>query len=622
MTNTMTNAATNEPTRRPLRLWPGVVIAIVVVLLRFALPLAIPSAGMYGVLAAAAGVVAIVVWWLFFSRAAWSERIGALVVIVAAIVATRLAVHPSIAGGMMGMMVPLYLVPGTLVPAFVLWAVATRHKSDRVRRATMVATVLLACGVWLLARTDGIGGETGAQLAWRWTPTAEEKLLAQANDEPPAPVPAVPAPVAPAPAVATATEPPLVKTSDNPASRIAVDPPAKAAPPIVPSGYEWPGFRGGRRDGVIRDVRLETDWSRSPPVPLWRRPIGPGWSSFAVHGNLVYTQEQRGEHEVVSCYKLTTGEPVWRHRDAVRFYESNAGPGPRGTPTVHNGRVYTLGATGIVNALDAATGASLWSRNAQTDTGATLPGWGFAGSPLVVGDSVVVAASGRLVSYDIATGTQRWTRQTAGGGYSSPHLATIDGVAQILLQSGGSVTSVAPADGTVLWQHKWEEGVSIVQPAVVEDGNVLLAGGDSMGGIGIRRLAVARGAGGWTAEERWSSRGLKPYFNDFVVHEGYAYGFDGSILSCIDLSDGTRTWKGGRYGNGQLVLLREQHLLLVLSEEGELALVNAKPDQYAEVARFKAIEGKTWNHPAVVRDVLLVRNGEEMAAFRLSPASH
>jgi len=146
---------------------------------------------------------------------------------------------------------------------------------------------------------------------------------------------------------------------------------------------------------------------------------------------------------------------------------------------------------------------------------------------------------------------------------------------------------------------------------------VLITVGGAMGGIGMRRLAVARGPGGWTVEERWTSRGLKPYFNDLVVHEGHAYGFDGSILACIDLEDGARKWKGGRYGNGQLVLLPEQDLLLVLSEEGELALVKAAPDGFSEVARFKAIEGKTWNHPAVAGNVLLVRNGEEMAAFRL-----
>jgi outer membrane protein assembly factor BamB len=258
----------------------------------------------------------------------------------------------------------------------------------------------------------------------------------------------------------------------------------------------------------------------------------------------------------------------------------------------------------------------VWSRNAKTDTGAPLPGWGFAASPLVVNDAVIVAASGRLAAYDIATGKPRWTRTTGGGGYSSPHLATIDGVTQVLLLSGGGATSVAPTDGAVLWQHSFQPGTSIVQPALTADG-VLINTADAMGGQGMRRLAVANGPGGWTVEERWTTRGLKPYYNDFVVHNGHAYGFDGTILSCINLEDGERKWKGGRYGAGQMVLLPDQDLLLVLSEEGELALVSATPDKHTEVARFKAIEGKTWNHPVVVGDVLLVRNGEEMAAFRL-----
>ena len=195
---------------------------------------------------------------------------------------------------------------------------------------------------------------------------------------------------------------------------------------------------------------------------------------------------------------------------------------------------------------------------------------------------------------------------------------TIDGVAQILLLSGAGATSVAPADGTLLWEHAWQGG-AIVQPALTADGDVLINAVDVTGGIGIRRIAVAHGPGGWTVEERWTSSGLKPYFNDFVVHKGHAFGFDGSILACIDLEDGKRKWKGGRYGNGQLVLLPDQDLLLVLSEEGELALVAATPDQFTELARFPAIEGKTWNHPVLVGDVLLVRNGEEMAAFRPAP---
>jgi len=369
----------------------------------------------------------------------------------------------------------------------------------------------------------------------------------------------------------------------------------------------------------VTGVRIKTDWASSPPVELWRRPVGPGWSSFAVGDGLVYTQEQRGEFEVVACYSESTGKPVWTHRDAARFWESNGGAGPRGTPTLHEGRIYALGATGILNALDASNGAVAWTRNAASDTGAKPPGWGFSGSPLLVDDLVIVAASGRLAAYDVSTGAPRWVKKEGGASYSSPQLFTIDGIAQVLMMNSAGVTSVGPADGKELWKHAWP-GSTILQPAQTADGGVLIASGDMSGGMGTRRLAVSHGPGGWTAKELWTSTGLKPYFNDFVVHNGHVFGFDGSILACIDLQDGKRRWKGGRYGHGQLLLLAEQGLLLVLSEEGELALVSAGTDQFTEIAKFPAMTDKTWNHPVVAGDMLLVRNGQEMVGFRLPVA--
>jgi outer membrane protein assembly factor BamB len=383
---------------------------------------------------------------------------------------------------------------------------------------------------------------------------------------------------------------------------------------------DWPGFRGPQRDSILHGVRIQTDWSSSPPVEMWRRKIGPGWSSFAVDGDLLYTQEQRGEDEIVGCYRVSTGQPVWRHHDRVRFWEANAGPGPRATPTLYGGRVYTLGATGILNALDARTGAVVWTRNAPADAKVNVPGWGIAGSPLVVGDAVIVAVSGTLASYDLATGAPRWVGPKRKSDYSSPQLARIGGTTQVLLLNGTGATSVAPADGTLLWEHALTPGARIVQPGLTAEGDVLVTNGEYGDGNGMRRIALVHGSSGWSSRERWTTTALKPNFNDFVVHEGYAFGFDGSILACIDLADGTRKWKGGRYGNGQLMLLADQDVLLVVSEEGEVALVAATPDQFTELGRFKALEGKTWNHPALVRDVLLVRNGEEMAAFRVKLA--
>ena len=594
---------------RMLRLWPGVAAAILLCVLRYGLPLVIPDAFVVGFLGAVLCAVAILVWWVFFSRAPWIERIGAIVVVVAAFLLTKPLLHKSIAGGMMGMMYPIYALPPVLGPAFVAWAVLTRGFSDVFRRATMIAAIFLACGVWLLFRTDGIIG-SGSQITWRWTRTAEERLLAKGEETPPE-----------APKEAVAVAPP------SPGDRVAHAPdlPAPLAPPpsLRAREAEWPGFRGRNRDSAIDGVRIDADWATSPPRQLWRRQVGPGWSSFAVSGDLLYTQEQRGESEEVAAYRVSSGRPVWRHRDPVRFWESNGGAGPRATPTINNDRIYTFGATGILNALDADTGARLWSRNVANDAEKAVPMWGFASSPLVVGDMVIIAASGRLAAYDAATGKRRWLGPPRPGSYSSPHLFTADGVPQILLLSAAGVTSVSAADGSLLWEQAWDGGgTTIVQPALTGDGDLLINAIATSGGLGLRRLGVTHGADGWSVTERWTSTGLKPYFNDFVVHKGHAVGFDGNILSCIDLSDGHRTWKGGRYGNGQLVLLADEDLLLVLSEEGELALVKATPDQFTEVARFKAIEGKTWNHPVLIRDTLLVRNGEEMAAFKLALEKH
>src|SRR5688572_27876515 len=518
----MTIEHTDAPTcRKPLRLWPGVAAVVLSWVAMLILPIVVPGNAFLGIFAGVAGGLMVLVWWLIFSRAPWAERIGAIVLMVAAVFATYRVVHESIANGLMGRMVPIFSIP-VLSLALVLWAVVSNRLSVGPRSASLVAAIVLGCGVFTLVRTGGITGDASSDFHWRWTPTPEERLLAQAADEP-AVSPPAPSAVAPAPTLEPKKQP-VAEAAETRAI--------------------WPGFRGPDRDSAVRAVRIETDWSKSPPVELWRRPIGPGWSSFAVRRNLVYTQEQRGENELVACYNATTGKPVWIHRDAARFWESNGGAGPRGTPTLSNGRVYTFGATGIVNALDAGTGAVVWSRNAAADTGKKILSWGFTSSPLVVDDVVIVAASGRLIAYDAATGKQRWLGKNQGASYSSPHLMTISGVPQIVLLSGTGISSVAPADGTLLWEHRWE-GVPIVQPAQIADGDVLVSTSD-MAGLGTRRLAVAHGQDGWTVEQRWTSNGLKPYFNDYVVHKGHAFGFGGNILASIDLEDGKRKWKGGR----------------------------------------------------------------------------
>ncbi len=608
----MTAPQATRPAYSPIRVWPGILAASIQLLAIVVVPLVAPQFGFLAILGGLAGALVILVWWLAASRAPWIDRLATVVFMAATVALVSQLIDPTIARGGQGRAFYIYAVEfstfGLAAGVFL-----ARRMSRTSWRVTVAAAILVACGALAVLRVNGVTGDGRSQFAWRWTKTAEQRLLARADLEPaPAAVTSAPA----TSAAATVNPPTTVVANVRSAS-----PEARPAAAIVNRQIQpdWPGFRGFGRDGVVTGVRIKTDWRESPPVELWRRAVGPGWSSFAVGGGLLYTQEQRGDVEVVACYDESSGKPVWTHRDNARFWDSEGGPGPRGTPTLDGGRLFSMGATGIVNALDAATGAVLWTHNAATDTGAPTPGWGFSGSPIIVrdvgGDLLIVAASGRLAAYDAATGKLRWKYKTGSGTYASPQLVTIDGVPQVVLLNGDGAISVLPADGSVLWKHSWP-GATILQPVPTVNGGLLITTGGMSGGLGTRRLSITHGSNTWKADEVWTSAGLKPWFNDMVIHEGFAYGFDGSILSCIDLKDGSRKWKGGRYGHGQMLVLRDQSLLLILSEDGELALVPAVPSQFSELARFRAMEGKTWNHPVLTRQGILVRNSEEMVAFR------
>jgi outer membrane protein assembly factor BamB len=568
----------------------------------------------------------LVVWWLLASRLRWADRlwgIGGLLVVAAATALVSRQTFP-------GMALIMYGLP-ILASVWVGWLVLTYAVRWPIRQAGLLALfVLLGIG-FSLVRVEGMDGSFKAKFSPRWQPTAEDKLLAELKQSPRSAAP-------------------------------AADASTESAPPIELQAGDWPGFRGAARDGRLTGVRIATDWDKTPPKELWRRRVGPGWSSFAVIGDRLFTQEQRGDDELVVCYDATTGAERWAHRDATRFNEVVAGPGPRGTPTFDQGNLYCLGASGHLNCLDAATGAVRWSRDILADSGGSnpktadskdseaknagskssdssssesggadakaadaktnLPTWGYCSSPLVADGIVSVFAGGpsgkSVLGYHADSGKLAWSAGDGQLSYASTQLATIGGAEQLLMVTDTGLMAFRPRTGELLWQHQWptEKVPRIVQPLVLGETDVLIGTGM---GVGTRRISVGTADEQWPVKELWTTKTFRPYFNDQVAHGDHLFGFDGNLLMCVSLADGRTSWRTRGYGNGEMLLLVDQGLLLVLSETGEVALVMAQPDRYQEIARFKAIEGKTWNHPVVAHGKLFVRNGEEMACFELRP---
>jgi outer membrane protein assembly factor BamB len=380
----------------------------------------------------------------------------------------------------------------------------------------------------------------------------------------------------------------------------------------------FPQFLGPNRLGVITGLQLARDWSSSPPRQVWRQPIGLGWSAFAVSAPRAITQEQRGEKELIVCYELTTGHVLWSHTNLVRFSEVLGGDGPRATPTVEEGRVYAIGATGILDCLDEATGQLIWSRGALRENGLQNITWGKSCSPLLLDASVIVTGGPEetksLLAYRKETGEPLWQSGRDEASYCSPSIATIAGQRQIVILNAQSVSGHDPRDGRVLWDYSWRGNwPKVAQPLALENDRVFIAAGY---GLGCVMLQLKRSdAGEWSVIELWKNRNLKPKFTNVVRREGCVYGLDDGTLVCLDLATGERKWKDGRYGHGQVLLVED--VLLIQAESGDVVLVEANPNEHRELGRFSAIEGKTWNNPVLAGNYLLVRNDREAACYEL-----
>lgn len=567
-----------------LRVWPGLLIVAVQLAVIF-----IPSWIAPGTLAAflcmfyapLVGAGLLLVWWVFFSRAQWTDRI---LIPVAAIGLGLIAVK--IADKSMPFGLLMYGIP-TICAIWAAWLAASGGLSLSMRRAGLLVLFVAAWGYFCTIRLDGIEGNMASEISWRWEPTAEQQFLAAKMKTP-----------------STSSDPPI------------------ETEPLVLSAGDWPEFRGPRRDGIVLDTPIAADWMNSPPKLLWKQRIGPGWGSFCVIGDHLFSQEQRGDDEAVVCYSAIDGHEQWVHIDSTRFWEVVGGAGPRATPTFHEGRLYTLGANGLLNCLNATSGKKIWSVAAEKTADAKTPMWGFSGSPLIVGELVLVLmgspSGSSLLAFDASSGEERWASGPGTHSYSSAQRANIAGVEQVLSMTNAGLAALNPVDGTILWEHAWpiDDGYRAIQPLVTDD-TVLIG---SPANFGCRLIRVTHAGNTWTTAKVWDSVEIKPNFNDYISLDGHLYGFDGNVFACIDLMTGKRRWKRGRYGFGQVLLVQPQNLLVIQAESGEVALVEANSKSFVELGKFPALEGKTWNHPVIARGKLFVRNGEEMACFDVTPA--
>jgi outer membrane protein assembly factor BamB len=395
------------------------------------------------------------------------------------------------------------------------------------------------------------------------------------------------------------------------------DTPTTASLPIA----YWTDFRGPLRDGEYVERALLTTWPSAGLQPIWKQPVGGGYASFVIANGRAFTIEQRGPREVVAAYHVPTGRELWTDGWDGEFRESMGGDGPRATPTWADGVVYALGAEGELRALEEASGRLVWRTNILTDSGARNLDWGMSASPLVVGETLIVLPGGRdgqsVAAYDRTTGRRVWSALDDQQAYASPMLATLDGVRQLLVVSATRLMGLVPEDGTLLWDYAFPtyNGINAAQPLVVGGNRVFLS---ASYGAGAAMLEVVKGAGGFAVREVWRNNRMKNRFSTSVLRDGVIYGLDESILAAVDAETGELEWKGGRYGYGQILLAGDN--LIVLTEDGDLALVRATPDRHEEITRFPVLEGKTWNVPALADGYLLVRNLAEMAAFDLRTA--
>lgn len=389
--------------------------------------------------------------------------------------------------------------------------------------------------------------------------------------------------------------------------------------PAVGADMEWPGYRGANRDGISPETGLIKTFPAEGPKAEWRVNLGDGYSGIAISGGRIYTMFSQGDDEFVICLDSATGKELWRFRSDSNFV-NDQGNGPRSTPTIDDGLVYTFGAHGTLYALNADTGAKVWEHNPK-ELGGKEPIWGVSSSALVEGDLLILPVGGgdnnAVVAFNKKTGAVVWKSQTDEPGYSSPVAAKINGVRQILVFSGTQLFSLSPTDGKLYWKYPWKTNwfVNAAVPIFIPEDKVFISTSYDRGGALLR---IGGSKTNQTVEEVWLTKGMKNHFNSSVQYKGYLYGFDNAQLKCMDVANGETKWTKGGFGKGSLMLADGQ--LIVLSERGLLVLVEATPDEYREKASAQVLEGKCWTMPTLVNGKLYLRNQKELICLNMKAA--
>ena len=578
-----------RPHWRPLRIWIPILLLPLMLLMRF-IPDLVPNGPSMIWMSSAFGPLLVgllvMLWWLFISRARWFERLLGILGIAVAVGIEQAVCHNSMRGPLlMVMTIPM------AIAAFALGAILFSRNLTIKRTALAVGLALLGAGYSALIRTDGVWGNFSFGFDWRWNESSEQKALRE------------------------------YRQAEKLVTKQTIDPEA-----LRESLREspWPHFRGPQGTSSQLGVRFSDDWKAHPPQEIWRNRIGPAWSSFVVGADRLFTQEQRENQEAVTCYDSQTGAPIWSFETPSRFFESLGGLGPRATPTLADGSIYAFGSEGILVRLDATDGKLIWKVDIKELSGRkTPPMWGFSCSPCVASNQVIVHAGGKedkgVIALDVEDGAVAWTARAGEMSYSSVQTIRLLEQTYLCLLSNQGAHLWEPSTGKLVLDYEFEHrGYRACQAQVIDGNKLLIPAGM---GTGTQLVEFTTGDGGLQAKELWTSKDMKPDFNDILVYDGNIYGFDNGFFACIGLKDGKRQWKGGRYEKGQAFLLADSGLILVVSENGELVLLRATPEKHQELGKIKALSGKTWNHPVFVGDRLYLRNAEESVCYQLASVS-